>query len=593
MAIKNSLLGTVLASAVLVMLQGCGGGSSSTASSPSSTAVTGVAAVGAPISSGTISLIGANGATATSTISESGAYTLDTTGLTFPVLVRVDGVAGGESTVHYSVINEAGGVINANPVTTAIVTLAMGQDPGVVFQNATTSAIALLTSTAVANASATVTTALNSARAAAGLSTSENVNFLSGSFVANKTGLDKILDLVKLQVEADKSVLIANKTDDAVVRVAQPTSLGAIPTASGSLGTVQSVNTSAIDTLGSSFAAQFSNVAANFVSGNSAVQALFDAGFLHEGMDASAIVTMIAGSPEMNGATLLPSKVRNCTGAGTVSDNFVCDAVFTIKYSDGGLESIGFPVKRQADNTWKFFGNQAITDASVNPVTFRSVTGSSAATTQTGFNVSVRKNQLGQFATNQGGTVNKTEVYLGGSVSGSPVATLVTPQTNSCPNSTNYMVLNTAGNCGNFIEMTDSAIDTLRSQSRPKVTLRFLNSGNAELGTFTTYLEAVPLKTSEVTADRFATFTDASWTAYSQAAPNASVSIVLNKSASVALEDLVGGIYPSTGSDGDDLAFDVVRKNTTFSVKRGAGRNDLIAVTKDSAGRVFWFQRNP
>ena len=538
-------------------------------------------------------MIGANGVTAAGSISESGSYTVDTTGLTFPILVRVDGVAGGESTVHYTVINQAGGSINANPVTTAIVTLAMRQDPGDVFQNARVSDIALLTPTAVANASSTLNIALNGARTAAGLATTEDVNFLSGSFVANKTGLDKILDLIKLQVDADESVVISNKTDDAVIRVSLPTTAGAVPTSSGSLGTVQSINTSAIDTLGSSFAAQFSNVVTNFgAGGNSAVQALFDADFLHGGMNAAAIITMIANAPEMNGATLLPSKVRNCTGAGTVQNNYVCDAVFTIKYSDNGLESIGFPVKRQADNTWKFYGDQAITDASVNPVTWRTLNGNSAPTTKAGFNVSVRKNALGQFATNSGTPISKTEIYLGGTASGTALATLVTPQTNSCSNSTNYMVLSTGG-CGNFIEMADANIDSLRSQARPKVTLRFLNAGNAQIGTFTTYLEAIPFKPSEVTDDRFATFTSDSWTAYSQASANAAVSIVLNKSASVALEDLVGGIYPTNGAIGDSLTFDTVRRNTTFSVKRGTDRNDLIAVTKDSAGRVFWFQRNP
>lgn len=591
--IKSSFLYSVTAVSAALFLQACGGGGTSTATTTPSTSVSGVAAVGAPISSGAISLIGANGATAAGSISESGSYTVDTTGLTFPILVRVDGVAGGESTVHYTVINQAGGSINANPVTTAIVTLAMRQDPGDVFQNARVSDIALLTPTAVANASSTLNTALNGARTAAGLATTEDVNFLSGSFVANKTGLDKILDLIKLQVDADESVVISNKTDDAVMRVSLPATAGAVPTASGSLGTVQSINTNAIDTLGSSFSAQLSNVATNFAGGgNIAVQALFDAGFLHGGMGAAATIAFLANSPEMNGASFLPSKVRNCTGTGTAQDNYVCDAVFTIKYSDNGLESFGFPVKRQADNTWKFFGDQAIVDTSINPVTWRTVNGNSAVVDKAGINVSVRKNTQGQFVTYSGSQINKTEVYLGGAVSGAPVATLVTPQTNSCSNSTDYMVLSTGG-CGNFIEMADANIDSLRTQARPKVTLRFLDTGNSQIGTFTTYLEAIPFKQSEVTADRFATFTDASWNAYSQASADAAVSIVLNKSASVALDYLGGGIYPISGTTGDSIPFDTVRRNTTFSVKRGTDRNDLIAVTKDSAGRVFWFQRNP
>lgn len=72
------------------------------------------------------------------------------------------------------------------------------------------------------------------------------------------------------------------------------------------------------------------------------------------------------------------------------SGSYVCDGVFTIKYSDNSLESIGFPVKQQNDNTWKFYGDQSPMDASVNPVTWRTKDGSSQPTTVAGFNVSVR-----------------------------------------------------------------------------------------------------------------------------------------------------------------------------------------------------------
>jgi hypothetical protein len=384
---KPSLRSVIFSACLVALLQGCGGGSGGSASSSASTSVSGVAAVGAPISAGTIKLIGANGATANATVSEAGAYSIDTNGLTRPILVRVDGVAGGETAVHYSVITESGGTINANPVTTAIVTLAMGDDPGTVFEAANTTKIALLTDRAVGNASAVLYTTLNASRAAAGMSTSSDVNFLNATFVANKSGLDRVLDLVKLRIEPGNTISIVNKTNDAVVTVAQPTSVGGTPAASGSIGVIQSIDTSGIDTLGQAFQTQLANVATSFGQNTTAVQALFDANFKHGGQDTTGIIPYIGSETGLNGATILPSKIRNCTGS---SGSFVCDAIFTIKYSDNSLESIGFPVKQQNDNTWKFYGNQAPTDASVNSVTWRTKNGTSAPTTVAGFNVSVQ-----------------------------------------------------------------------------------------------------------------------------------------------------------------------------------------------------------
>lgn len=327
---KPSLRSVIFSACLVALLQGCGGGSGS-ASSAASTSVSGVAAVGSPISSGTIKLIGANGVTATGSIAESGAYSVDTNGLTMPILVRVDGVSGGETAVQYSVINEAGGTINANPVTTAIVTLAMGEDPGTVFEAADTSKIRLLTITATGNATAVLYTTLNASRAAAGMSTSTDVNFLNAPFVANKSGLDRVLDLVKLRVEPGNTISIVNKTNDAVVTVAQPTSVGGTPSASGSIGVIQSIDTSGIDTLGQSFQTQLANVATSFGQNTSAAQALFDSNFKHGGENAAGVITYLGTESGLSGASILPSKIRNCTGS---AGSYVCDAVFTIKYAD-------------------------------------------------------------------------------------------------------------------------------------------------------------------------------------------------------------------------------------------------------------------
>lgn len=230
-------------------------------------------------------------------------------------------------------------------------------------------------------------------------------------------------------------------------------------------------------------------------------------------------------------------------------------------------------------------------DASVNPVTWRTKDGSSQPTTVAGFNVSVRP--VNNAYTANGTTIASTKIYLGATVSGTAISTISDPANTACSSATYMVIGGVNNNCGNFISLTDAQINTLRGVARPQVTLEFLDGSNAQVATYTTYLEAVPLKPREVTDDRFATFSDAAWSAFDAsvaASDSATFTLAVSKSASVALEGLVG-VYPSTGSL-DAIPFDTIRSNTSFSVKRTANRTGLIAVTKDSAGRVFWYQRN-
>lgn len=83
--------GVVTALALAAALVACGGGSdSSSPGSSSTTQLSGVAAVGAPLKNATIKVYDKTGATKTATTGSDGAYSVDITGMSAPLMIVAD-----------------------------------------------------------------------------------------------------------------------------------------------------------------------------------------------------------------------------------------------------------------------------------------------------------------------------------------------------------------------------------------------------------------------------------------------------------------------------------------------------------------------
>lgn len=92
-------------------LTGCNGNDNNT------TAIAGVAAVGAAFT-GTIDIVDANGATRGNiAIGANGAYTVDTTGMAAPFIIRATGDGANAGTILYSVADALTGTFNVTPMT--------------------------------------------------------------------------------------------------------------------------------------------------------------------------------------------------------------------------------------------------------------------------------------------------------------------------------------------------------------------------------------------------------------------------------------------------------------------------------------------
>jgi hypothetical protein len=118
-----------LLSAVItaLLLTGCLGGGSST---PVATSITGTAATGAALA-GTVDLVDANGVTRTVNIGALGAFTIDTTGLAAPFMLKATGTGADAGIVLFSLADGTTGIFNITPLTNlALETLRQGIGAG-------------------------------------------------------------------------------------------------------------------------------------------------------------------------------------------------------------------------------------------------------------------------------------------------------------------------------------------------------------------------------------------------------------------------------------------------------------------------------
>ena len=110
--------------AAMGLLSGCGSSNSDSGSAAPSVALGGIAAVGAPIAGGTITVkCAAGSALPTTTTSATGAWQVTITGQTLPCAVQVSGgtINAVLNTVDYHSFATSAGTLNISPITDLVV----------------------------------------------------------------------------------------------------------------------------------------------------------------------------------------------------------------------------------------------------------------------------------------------------------------------------------------------------------------------------------------------------------------------------------------------------------------------------------------
>lgn len=204
-----------LTAITLATLTACGGGggSDSTTTPAAIVSIQGTVATGAAVS-GTVTLKDARMVERNGVINADGSYTIDATGMQAPFLLRAVGTAGNKQIVLVAPVtaSDSNGTVNITPLSDLIVANLGGQAAQAFFSAPDFSK---LDKSAVDSALQDLKTKLAPVLEAAGLS---NVDFLRQPFKADHSGLDGLLDVLEITVDAaTKSATIVSKvTGDSV-----------------------------------------------------------------------------------------------------------------------------------------------------------------------------------------------------------------------------------------------------------------------------------------------------------------------------------------------------------------------------------------
>jgi hypothetical protein len=216
-------VGAVAAAAALVVA--CGGDDGDDAPpTVAATMVGGTVAVGAAVPGATVTVRDADAATAdvTGTADAAGAYSLDVSSLKPPLVISAVGTLNGEPVSLNAVVpvltGSADNTANVTSLTNAVAALvAPGGDLNAL---SSATAIAAISASTVANASALVVNTLKSNPAFATL-LGANFDPLTTPFTANGTGIDAVVDQVEVAV-GTSGVSITNLTAPATATGGQP-----------------------------------------------------------------------------------------------------------------------------------------------------------------------------------------------------------------------------------------------------------------------------------------------------------------------------------------------------------------------------------
>lgn len=203
---KRKTTSLLVAGALAVLFGGCGGGGGSEPPpGPTPQTLSGTAAIGRPLARSPIYLKDARGAMKSAYTDDDGKFSFDVTGLTAPFILR------SQDEGLYSYAGEAG-TTNLTPFTTLITGIAAGDDPQKVYDTPR---------------SLNIDQAMQALRdllkpALKQLGVAETVDLMRTAFDANGTGLDAVIDAIRIPPPPSNSnvLTVTNAFTGAVVATA-------------------------------------------------------------------------------------------------------------------------------------------------------------------------------------------------------------------------------------------------------------------------------------------------------------------------------------------------------------------------------------
>ena len=352
------LIQTFLLSGMTALLIACGGGGGSSGSS--TTSLSGVAAVGVALANASVTLKDSTGKTETTTTDESGNFTFkNVSSFTPPLMLQVKGSAAGVSYVLHSLMTstpaQGDHTLNVTPATDAVTTQTLGADPVVTFNDA--EKIKKIEPAKLAEAKAKLVAALKDALTNLKI---DNLDVMTGKFAADKTGMDKLFDLVEFSPNSTTGeIKLTNKN----TRSSTTVNSNAKPSEVTQLGLSKdeaSLDLSGIDKFVQSFIKAVND------KDKTAFSQLLDSAYLDQGTDLEmAKAGFSTNSAKLAGAGYAVKKCDPSTK--------ICSGTLNIKIS-GVTYPQFMPIKLGTDGKWRAYGDQAPFDIDFYPIYIHSET---------------------------------------------------------------------------------------------------------------------------------------------------------------------------------------------------------------------------
>lgn len=384
---KRLVLSSTIAA---IFLAGCGGGGDdASAPAATSTILSGTVAGGAAVI-GTVLVTDSKGVSKGGTIEANGHYSIDVNGMTGPFILKANGTVGNTTVTYFSAATTAdlGNTVNVTPFTNLIVSNIAAQMAETYFSDPANIAKigTMITPTSLAAAQTALHAKLQPVLAALGVSNS--IDLLRSSFAADHSGIDAVLDLVKVEVDmATNIVTLKNAlnqaviaTDDASLKTDDATPVDSATMTGMTLAAVTDLQ--AVVTKLNAFAALFATSLPSLATlQNSGV---FDtsSSFMMSGQTFAEFVSELSTDPEALGLKFSNVDIAlDASGAAAT-----LTAVITSKSSDFG-EKIEL-LMTKVNGAWLVQGDGRIADISINAQAQRdewSVLASANQTAASGF----------------------------------------------------------------------------------------------------------------------------------------------------------------------------------------------------------------
>lgn len=540
-AIKAILIIFSLSGALV--LAGCGGGGSSSLTAAvtpvAQPLISGVAATGAPITPAmngvvTIQDSASPAHTATTPTDANGGYSFTATqlsGWTRPYMLEINYKVGGvdynlNSAATASDLTSGSATINITPLTDLVIANLAGTIAANVFKNQSTYA-AQLTANALSAGATALAAQLQPILAAQGVSAS--VDLFRTSFTANGTGIDAVLDALKVtQDAATNTATITSRLDGSTIT----NTLGTTNTAtlSAPATAVPVTDLQAITSFFGSFSTEMTNAPA---ATDPTLLAFFDpSNFLQDGQSLAKFLQQVTTDPTILGVTLsfrdiildtVPAWVSTIPSTATASYK-VHFTVLAGGFPNGREQFIMY---KNSSGNWVALGNQTAAKVRMEALETSSPINNGMATTRvncTGLFPQVNdKGAIGiNFAvvTGPGLPANGLLLYANQNTNNTNDFNIAAGDPTTYTGTSTPQLSSSACGFSSLYPLTDTAIAAIAASPMQYTfklykdgtgTPGYTNPGNTLVATYRPTLSAVPLATTtpsaQLTANLFASGT--------------------------------------------------------------------------------------